>query len=92
MSGNTLYVGGIFATATNSGNATVTANCIAQWNGGNWMPLGSGINSTVNALAVSGGTLYAGGYFTTAGNTASYYLAKATIERPQFSPSRKAPM
>jgi hypothetical protein len=57
-SGN-LYIGGDFTTAGN-----VTANHVARWNGTNWSALGSGMNNTVVALAVSGGTLYAGGWFT----------------------------
>ena len=43
------------------------ANYIAKWNGSAWSALGSGWNSSVSALAVSGSDLYAGGYFTTAG-------------------------
>jgi uncharacterized delta-60 repeat protein len=34
------------------------------------------MNSSVNALAVSGGTLYAGGYFTMAGGSAANYIAQ----------------
>jgi len=38
--------------------------------------LGSGMNSNVLALAVSGNDLYAGGNFTTAGGSAANYVAK----------------
>src|SRR5207244_1526278 len=38
-----------------------TANQIAKWNGSSWSALGSGMNSTVSALAVSGSDVYAGG-------------------------------
>ena len=49
------------------------ANYIAKWNGSSWSALasGSGMNSQVLALAVSGSNLYAGGAFTTAGGSAS---------------------
>jgi hypothetical protein len=77
VSGNTLYAGGEFTTA--GGNA---ANYIAQWNGTNWSALGSGVGIYIGgfpfvyALAVSGGTLYAGGNFTTAGGSAANYSAQ----------------
>ncbi len=40
------------------------------------MPLGSGLNNAVSALAVSGTDVYAGGSFTTAGGGAANYIAK----------------
>ncbi len=64
VSGTLLYAGGEF---TKAGGTNV--NYIAQWDGTNWSPLGSGMGAvggntpTVLALAVSGGTLYAGGEF-----------------------------
>jgi len=76
VSGSTLYVGGAFTTATNSGNVAVAANYIAQWNGSNWSALGSGMSGYVLALAVSGTNLYAGGVFTTAGVVAANYIAE----------------
>jgi len=76
VSGGTLYAGGKFTRATNSGNAAVTVNGIAQWNGSGWSPLSPGMNGDVLALAVSGGTLYAGGQFTTAGDTNANYIAQ----------------
>ncbi len=50
------------------------ANCIAKWNGSSWSALGSGMGggftgAYVDALAVSGSDLYAGGSFTTAGGS-----------------------
>ena len=75
VSGSTLYVGGNFTTA-----GGIPANNIAQWNGSSWSALGSGISGGhddgqggidppyVNALAVSGGTLYVGGFFAAAGD------------------------
>lgn len=62
------------------GNFTIAggaaANYIAQWNGSNWQPLGSGMNSLVDALAVYNGELIAGGYFITAGGVITNYIAR----------------
>ena len=41
-----------------------------------WTALGSGLNSTVYSLAVSGSDLYAGRQFTTAGGNAADRIAK----------------
>jgi hypothetical protein len=69
-----LYAGGDFTQAGGS-----AANDIAQWNGSSWSALGSGMNYAVYALAASGGTLYAGGIFTTAGTNVSAYAAMAHL-------------
>jgi hypothetical protein len=71
----TLYVGGDFISA-----GEMWANNIASWNGSSWSTLGSGVNSSggnwVLALAISGnGNVYAGGFFTTAGNRAANNIA-----------------
>jgi hypothetical protein len=79
VSGGTLYAGGGF---TNAGGSA--ANSIAQWNGSSWSALGSGISGVgdnglgpyVLALAVSGGTLFAGGEFATAGGSAANSIAQ----------------
>lgn len=62
----TLYAGGHFVTA--GGEAAAS---IAQWDGRRWWPVGSGLASTlgsdstyINALAVVGDSLYAGGRVT----------------------------
>ena len=55
------------------------ATNIAKWNGSSWSALGSGMNSRVAALAVSGSDLYAGGEFTTAGGKFSAYIARAYL-------------
>lgn len=58
-----LYVGGDVSTA--------------RWDGSQWHPLGSGIDSGVDALAVGpDGSLYAGGWFTMAGGVAANYIAR----------------
>ena len=59
-----LYAGGYFTTI-----GGVSASRVAKWNGSNWqavgspIPLGSAYSCAINALAVSGNTLYAGGFF-----------------------------
>src|SRR5262249_41829430 len=69
--GSDLYVGGDFTTA-NAGSTTVNANYIAKFDTatGTWSALGTGagngLDSWVQALAVSGNTLYVGGLFSTA--------------------------
>jgi len=73
--GGTLYVGGDFISA-----GGYAANNITAWNGSSWSTLGSGVNSSggnwVLALAISGnGNVYAGGFFTTAGNRAANNIA-----------------
>ena len=65
--GSDIVAAGSFATATNSGGVAVTAARIARWNGSAWFPLSSGFDNPANALAVSGATLYAGGFFNNAG-------------------------
>ena len=81
MLGSDLYAGGSFTNA--GGNA---ANYIAKWDGTSWSALGSGMARTtldppyihpyVNALAVVGGALYAGGHFSMAGGGIVKYIAK----------------
>ena len=74
-----LYAGGQFTIATNTGNVTVSASDFAQWDGTNWTAVGLGMNGTVNALAISGNTLLAGGNFTAANGVVSGYAAKAFV-------------
>ncbi len=75
-SGSDLYAGGEFTTAGGS-----AANYVAKWDGNTWSALGLGLGGPpgdvfVSALAVSGRDIYAGGYFTTAGGSAAYSVAK----------------
>jgi hypothetical protein len=46
------------------------------FSGGNWFPVGSGLNNTAESLLVSGGTLYTGGIFTTAGGNPANCIAQ----------------
>lgn len=65
--GTDVYAGGVFNRA-----GEVAALNVAHWNGTTWAPLGAGLGgngAVVRALAVGvDGTLYAGGFFTAAGN------------------------
>src|SRR5262249_20186420 len=70
VSGSNVYVGGYFAMAGGS-----PATNVARWNGSSWSALGSGMKGTVNALAVWGSELYAGGS-ATAGGKAADSIAK----------------
>jgi hypothetical protein len=87
ISGTDLYVGGIFQDVNNNGTVLGAADYIAKWDGTNWSALGSNgagdgsLNIWVNALAVSGATLYAVGSFTDVNNNgavlgAADYVAK----------------
>ena len=77
VSGTTVYAGGDFTTAGGAG-----ANYIASWNGTAWSPLGSGMTDPSNsntprveALAMSGSTLYAAGTFDDAGAVVVHSVA-----------------
>jgi hypothetical protein len=67
-----VYAGGDF---TQAGTCTSAAGCnhIAKWDPATdtWLPLGTGMDDSVYALAISGNTLYAGGKFTQAGTCTS---------------------
>ena len=67
VSGSSLFVGGNFKKAGNK-----LADYIAQWDGTEWLALGDGFNSAVNAVAVDGsGNIWAGGSFTEYGSGSS---------------------
>jgi hypothetical protein len=70
--GPELIAGGLFSQA--GGNAAANVAAYSPQNG--WEPLGSGLNSTVNALANYNGVLYAAGSFTGSGATTIHNLAK----------------
>lgn len=53
----------------------VQANRIAMWDDGDWLPLGSGVNSGVTALATYEGQLIAAGLFDSAGGGPANHIA-----------------
>lgn len=62
--------GNVYAAGSFTAIGGVTAARIAKYNGVSWVPLGSGLNGSVNLRALtfdSRGLLYVGGDFTTAG-------------------------
>ncbi|MGZ4964672.1 MAG: hypothetical protein ACXWC8_19120, partial [Limisphaerales bacterium] len=76
VSGNNLYIGGSFSQA---GDAD--ALNIAVWNGNYWTNLAAGLDTAnndggVNALLVSGTTVFAGGYFEASATNAMTNIAK----------------
>jgi hypothetical protein len=87
-SGPASYVGGNF---TIGGGAP--GNSIARWNGSAWSTVGSGLGGgtkpTTYAFAAfddgSGASLFAGGNITTAGGSASQYVARWRASRPAMS-------
>ncbi|HEX8598089.1 MAG TPA: S-layer homology domain-containing protein [Chloroflexia bacterium] len=74
VSGNDLYVGGIFTTA-----GAVSANNVARWNGTEWSALGSGIGGgsspRVFDIALIDSNVYFGGSFSTAGGASARNIA-----------------
>jgi len=69
---NYLYAAGTFTHAGDVDSFNVPANRIARWSltEHTWSALNQGANSEVTDLALSGNTLYAGGWFTAVGNIA----------------------
>ncbi|HXP51260.1 MAG TPA: hypothetical protein VN922_14980, partial [Bacteroidia bacterium] len=65
-----MYAGGWFSTA---GSASV--NDIAQWDGVNWSPMGTGSSGYINAMIYYNGNLYAGGLFDTIGGVIAHDIA-----------------
>jgi hypothetical protein len=74
--GNDLYVGGVFTTA-----GGVSANNVARFNiqTNTWSALGSGVNGSSDALALSGDTLFVGGNFTLSGSFSINRVARYII-------------
>jgi len=71
-----VYVGGSFTNAYNTQFSGVTVNRIARWNTGTgWQSLGTGVGGTVTVIRQSGGLVYVGGSFTTAGGNPASRIA-----------------
>jgi hypothetical protein len=58
-----LYVGGRFTQAVQPGGSVLPVSHIAMWDGGQWSPIGQGVDGRVNALALDNqsGDIYIGG-------------------------------
>ena len=85
VSDGMLYSGGYFTQAGGGAGTEATRNRLAAFDAssGALTPWNPGVNSTVWALAASGGTVYAGGDFTQIGGTANgasaQYLARLPV-------------
>jgi hypothetical protein len=105
VSGSTVYAGGGFRTIGGASrnyiaalDATVNTNNATAWNPNasgtvsSWNPDASG---DVNALAVSGSIVYAGGFFTTIGGATRNYVAaldSATGTATAWNPNANGPV
>jgi len=74
VGGDHVFLGGDFTAV-----GGVTAKNIAWWNGSTWLAMGSGVNDQVDEMTVSGNTLYAVGFFTSAGNLSTGSLARWSL-------------
>lgn len=90
VSGTDLYAGGDFTTVSSSTQNSISANRVAKWStsAGTWSPLGSatqnGLDGTsvrVNALAMSGTDLYAGGRFRSASSSTQYSISATCVAK-----------
>lgn len=82
--GGSVFIGGDFLAL----NGTAGTGFIAEWDGSDWLPLGTGMDGPVEGLAASdSGELHVAGSFTKAGNTISPKIARATnlLAVPPFS-------
>ena len=68
--GVNLYIGGNYFIGWFEPNPPyngASVDNIGYWDGSNWWPMGNGLTNTINALALVGNELYAGGNFTLSG-------------------------
>jgi hypothetical protein len=80
VSGTNVYVAGAFSNAA----GIAEADYVARWNGSAWSALGSNgagngalVNASIRAIAVSGSSVFVGGYFNNAAGIATAdYVAK----------------
>ncbi|MFH1320904.1 MAG: PKD domain-containing protein [Bacteroidota bacterium] len=70
----TIYHGKLYAAGLALTGSLSDIN-FAIWDGKSWEAI-TGLNNGINAMAVYQDTLYAGGYFTYAGNDSAFYIAK----------------
>lgn len=82
----------IAAGSFQNANGVATGDEIAYFDGTTWQPIGSNgagngpLNAAPNALAVTGGKLYAGGVFTSAGgDSMAQFLAAHALRQPDAS-------
>ncbi len=79
LSSTEVYVAGSFTVVADSSTSSLSVGRIAKWNDttARWSLMGSGVNTTVNALvAVSSTEVYLGGSFFTANSVAASGIAK----------------
>lgn len=85
--GTDVYVAGAFTAVSSGAQNAIAADHIAKWDtlGNMWAPLGSavqnGVNNPVNALAVVGGDLFAGGGFTAVSSATQAAISANNIAR-----------
>lgn len=72
--GDEMIVGGAFTNVNDNGTALPEADYIARWDGAHWSALGSdgagngALNQRVEDIAITGGGVFAGGWFTDVNN------------------------
>ena len=86
VSGSTVYAGGDFTSANGSNRQRLAAFDATTGALGTFNPGVSGVDDFVQALAISGTTLYVGGYFDTLG-----HFPRGTIRLRPAARTRRAP-